>query len=85
MHMVCGKAFLQEVFLYALNCIGSVRYCSYNLAQLLGTDIACGNRAGVDTAFVLSGEGTLADLAKGQGKPTYIFENITEVCKAVFG
>ena len=55
------------------------------IGDRLYTDIACGNRAGVDTAFVLSGEGTLADLAKGQGKPTYIFENITEVCKAVFG
>ena len=55
------------------------------IGDRLYTDIACGNRAGVDTAFVLSGEGTLADLAKGQGKPTYIFENIAEVCKAVFG
>ena len=63
--------------------------CSAPETLLIGdrlyTDIACGNRAGVDTAFVLSGEGTLADLAKGQGKPTYIFENIAEVCKAVFG
>ena len=63
--------------------------CSAAETLLIGdrlyTDIACGNRAGVDTAFVLSGEGTLADLAKGQGKPTYIFKNIAEVCKAVFG
>lgn len=63
--------------------------CSAAETLLIGdrlyTDIACGNRAGVDTAFVLSGEGTLADLAKGQGKPTYIFENIAEVSKAVFG
>ena len=28
----------------------------------LYTDIACGVNAGVDAAFVLSGEGTLADL-----------------------
>ena len=63
--------------------------CSAAETLLIGdrlyTDIACGNRAGVDTAFVLSGEGPLADLAKGQGKPTYIFENVAEVCKAVFG
>ena len=63
--------------------------CSAAETLLIGdrlyTDIACGNRAGVDTVFVLSGEGTLADLAKGQGKPTYIFENVAEVCKAVFG
>ena len=63
--------------------------CSAAETLLIGdrlyTDIACGNRAGVDTAFVLSGEGTLADLAKGQGKPTYIFKNNAEVCKAVFG
>lgn len=74
-----------EMALLALAQCGCSAAETLLIGDRLYTDIACGNRAGVDTAFVLSGEGTLADLAKGQGKPTYIFENIAEVCKAVFG
>ena len=74
-----------EMALLAMEQTGFCASETLLIGDRLYTDIACGNRAGVDTAFVLSGEGTLADLAKGQGKPTYIFENITEVCKAVFG
>ena len=40
------------------------------------TDIASGVRAGVDTVFVLSGEGTLADVEKSTEKPTYIEESV---------
>ena len=43
------------------------------------TDIACGYNAGIDTVFVLSGEGTLADAESSSTKPTYIIENIEEV------
>ena len=43
------------------------------------TDIACGVNAGVDTIFVLSGEGVRSDIAKYGVKPTYIFKNIREV------
>ena len=74
-----------EMALLAMEQTGFCASETLLIGDRLYTDIACGNRAGVDTAFVLSGEGTLADLAKGQGKPTYIFENIAEVCKAVFG
>jgi HAD superfamily hydrolase (TIGR01450 family) len=42
----------------------------------LYTDIACGVNAGVDTVFVLSGEGTLADLEVSQAKPTYVMEDV---------
>ena len=42
----------------------------------LYTDIASGVNAGIDTAFVLSGEGTMADLKTSEAKPTWIFEDI---------
>lgn len=43
------------------------------------TDIACGCNAAIDTIFVLSGEGTLADAENSATKPTYIINNIEEV------
>ena len=49
------------------------------------TDIAAGCNAGIDTAFVLSGEGTMADVAESKQKPTYIFENIRALCDALKG
>lgn len=45
------------------------------------TDIACGVNAGVDTAFVLSGEGTVEDIEQYGIKPTEIYENIREIWK----
>lgn len=47
------------------------------------TDIASGYNAGVDTIFVLSGEGTMDDAKNSDTPPTYIFENITEVFKEI--
>ena len=45
----------------------------------LYTDIASGYNAGIDTIFVLSGEGTVKDAEESDTKPTYIIENIREV------
>ena len=42
----------------------------------LYTDVASGVNAGIDTAFVLSGEGTLADLDSSDVKPTWVFDDI---------
>ena len=53
------------------------------IGDRLYTDIACGNRAKVDTAFVLSGEGTLQDLEKGNDRPTYVFQNIEEIYNVI--
>lgn len=57
--------------------------CAAEDAMLIGdrlyTDIACGNNAGVDTAFVLSGEGTMADLETSETRPTYVFDNIEKI------
>lgn len=48
----------------------------------LYTDIAAGVNAGIDTAFVLSGEGTRADLETGGIKPTWVFEHIGALHRA---
>lgn len=47
----------------------------------LYTDIACGVNAGISSAFVLSGEGTLKDLEESDVKPEFVFENIKELYK----
>jgi len=46
------------------------------MGDRLYTDIACGTNGGIRTIFVLSGEGTMEDVAKSDSKPDYIFENI---------
>ena len=46
------------------------------MGDRLYTDIACGTNAGINTIFVLSGEGTMEDVEKNEAKPDYIFENI---------
>lgn len=49
------------------------------IGDRLYTDIACGVNAGVDTIFVLSGEGTVSDIEKYHVQPTYIMSGIREV------
>ena len=49
----------------------------------LYTDIACGVNAGVDTAFVLSGEGTMDDLNASEVKPTWVFDDIAAILAAM--
>ena len=46
------------------------------LGDRLYTDIACGVNAGIDSIFVLSGEGTEADIAQYGIHPTWIFSDI---------
>jgi len=49
------------------------------IGDRLYTDIACGVNAGISSAFVLSGEGTLDDLKKSEVKPEFVFKNIREM------
>lgn len=49
----------------------------------LYTDIASGNNAGIDTVFVLSGEGTLKDLKTSSVEPTYVMKNIRELYEKI--
>lgn len=53
------------------------------IGDRLYTDIACGLNAGVDTCFVLSGEGTLEDIDRYNVRPTYIFDNIKELHRRI--
>jgi len=45
------------------------------------TDIACGVNAGIDTAFVLSGEGVVEDIEKFNVHPTETFAHIRDILK----
>ena len=45
------------------------------------TDIACGVNAGVDTIFVLSGEGTREDIGKYGVTPTWIYPDVAAVLR----
>ncbi len=45
----------------------------------LYTDIACGRRAGVETALVLTGEATRKDAAAGPERPDFLFSSIREL------
>ena len=49
------------------------------MGDRLYTDIACGVNAGISSIFVLSGEGTLADLDESGVKPDFVYENIREL------
>ena len=61
--------------------------CTKDQAIMVGdrlyTDIASGVNAGIDTVFVLSGEGTMEDLAESDVKPTYVMEDISALLAAL--
>jgi len=68
--------------LLALERTGFAAEDAVMVGDRLYTDIASGVNAGIDTAFVLSGEGTLADLEASEVKPTWVFEDITALHRA---
>lgn len=49
------------------------------IGDRLYTDIACGVNAGIDSIFVLSGEGVLSDIETYQVHPTWIYDNIAQL------
>ena len=53
------------------------------IGDRLYTDIACGVNAGISTIFVLSGEGTLADLEASDKKPEFVFDNIRKIYEEI--
>ena len=67
---------------YALQAAGCAPEEALVVGDRLYTDIACGLRAGVDTALVLSGEATLADVQASTDKPTWIFPSVAELRQA---
>lgn len=82
----CTRRRPQQVFgkpqpamaLAAMEKYGFTKAQTCILGDRVHTDIACGVNAGIDSVFVLSGEGTLQDIEKYNVHPAYIFPNIRE-------
>lgn len=68
-----------EMLLLAMEKYGFSKEDTVMIGDRVYTDIASGYNAGIDTIFVLSGEGTLEDAASSDTPPTYIMKNIKEV------
>ena len=68
-----------EMLLLAMEKYGYSKEESVMIGDRVYTDIASGYNAGIDTIFVLSGEGTVKDAEASETKPTYTIENIREV------
>ncbi len=49
------------------------------IGDRLYTDVACGVNAGIDSIFVLSGEGVMEDMEKYQITPTWVFPDIEKI------
>lgn len=73
--VVIGKP-CPEMAWYVIEQTGYSREDTIIVGDRLYTDIACGNRAGITTALVLSGESTRADIERTKIFPTFIFEDI---------
>ena len=65
-----------EMILLAMKKFGYTAEETLMMGDRMYTDIASGYNAGVDTIFVLSGEGTMKDVEVSEFKPTYIHKNI---------
>ena len=72
-----------EMALLAVEKTGFSREETALIGDRLYTDIACGVNAGVNSVFVLSGEGTLEDLKTSDVKPDYIFKDIKEILEFI--
>lgn len=67
-----------EMLLLAMEKYGYKKEECVMIGDRVYTDIASGYNAGIDTIFVLSGEGTLVD-ADCDTPPTYVMKNIREI------
>lgn len=67
----------------ALEKTGSGKDAAILLGDRVYTDIACGVNAGIDTCFMLSGEGVIPDMEKYQVIPTVVCDNIREFLTAI--
>lgn len=68
-----------EMLTLAMEKFGYTKDEAVMIGDRVYTDIASGYNAGIDTIFVLSGEGTMEDAKNTDTPPTYVFENIREV------
>ena len=72
-----------EMILLAMKKYGYKPEETVMIGDRMYTDIASGYNAGIDTIFVLSGEGTLKDAEESDFKPTYIHNNIRETLNTI--
>ena len=72
-----------EMLLLAMEKFSYSREETVMVGDRVYTDIASGYNAGVDTVFVLSGEGTREDAEKSDTKPTYILNNVRELYELI--
>lgn len=72
-----------EMLLLAMEKFGYSKDETVMVGDRVYTDIASGYNAGVDTVFVLSGEGTKADAESSDTKPTYILNNVRELYELI--
>ena len=72
-----------DMLLLSMEKFGYTKEESVMIGDRVYTDIASGYNAGIDTIFVLSGEGTIEDAKSSDTPPTYIFDNIKEVYKKI--
>ena len=72
-----------EMLLLAMEKFGYTKDETLMVGDRVYTDIASGYNAGVDTVFVLSGEGTVADAENSDTKPTYILKNVRDLYERI--
>ena len=68
-----------EMALLSMERYGYSRAETILIGDRIYTDIACGVNAGIDTAFVLSGEGVPEDIEKFQIRPSEVYQDIREI------
>lgn len=74
-----------QMALLAMEKYGYTREETLLIGDRIYTDIACGVRAGIDAALVLSGESTLQDVENSPEKPTHIFDDIRALLNDIIG
>lgn len=74
-----------EMALTAMEKTGFSREKTVLLGDRIYTDIACGVNAGIDTVFLLSGEGVPSDIETYQIHPTWIYNNIEQFVNKLEG
>lgn len=80
--IVVGKP-KKEIALYAMEKFGFTKDETCLIGDRIYTDILCGVNAGIDTVFVLSGEGVKEDIKKYNIYPTYIKENVKSILESI--
>ncbi len=80
--LVAGKPSL-HILGAALERLGIREGDCLMVGDRLATDICMGNRAGMDTALVLTGVTAREDLAAGDVQPTYVLDSVADILDLV--